>query len=118
METGNWTRQQIEVHQEAQGLYGYHNDLRPEKANVIIHRKFVGSASNDIGFIKDENGQYKAIISEYDSNSKGYNQSWINKLKQSYSFHAIRLQQESRGRQVTRTKMPDGRVRVEVKGYR
>lgn len=118
METGNWTRQQIEVYQEAQRLYGYHNDLRPEKAHIIIHRRFIGSASNDIGFVKDENGQYKAIISEYDSNSKGYNQAWINRLKGNYAYHTIRLDQERRGRMVSREKLENGKQRITIGGYR
>lgn len=115
METGLWTAEQIEIHSEPQNLFGYHGDLRPEKANIIIRRKNISNASNDIGFVQ-ENGIYKAIISEYDG--RKYNKSWVDKLKQSYSFYAIKFQQEKLGRKVVRTNMPDNRIRVEVRGYR
>lgn len=116
METGQWTAEQIEVHNEPQSLMGYRGDIRPEKANVIIRRRNVGMSSNDIGFQRKEDGTFEAIISEFDKSK--YNQSWIDKLKANYAFQAIRLQQEKKGRQVSRTKLPDGKQRVEIKGYR
>lgn len=116
METGQWTAEQIEVHEQAQNLFGYHGDLRPEKADIIIRRRNVGMSSNDIGFQKQEDGTFTAIISEFDKTK--YSEHWTNKLKQSYSYHAIRIQQESKGRSVTRTKLPNNNIRVEIKGYR
>jgi len=48
-------------------LYGYQGDLRPEIANIIVRRKFVGRAANDLGFMYDRKTKtYKTIISEYD----------------------------------------------------
>lgn len=47
---------QVELHEKAQGLYGFQGDLRPETAEVIIRRKYLGSASNDIGFKQQEDG--------------------------------------------------------------
>jgi hypothetical protein len=35
---------EVEVHEVAQHLYGYHGDKRNETANIIVRRKFVGSA--------------------------------------------------------------------------
>ena len=61
-----WTANQIEVNEVAQNLYGYQGDKRNQKANIIIRRKNVGGASNDIGFVKKPDGTYEAIISEYD----------------------------------------------------
>jgi hypothetical protein len=61
-----WKENQIEVHDEAQHLVGYQGDQRKDKANVIIRRKYVGGASNDLGFVLQEDGTYKAIVSEYD----------------------------------------------------
>jgi hypothetical protein len=116
METGKWTAEQIEIHNEPQTLYGYRGDARQEKANMIIRRKDVGMSSNDLGFIKNEDNTYSAIISEFDKGR--YNQSWIDKLKSNYAFQAIRLQQEKKGRKVSRTKLPDGKQRVTIHGYR
>ena len=50
---------------EALSLYGYHGDRRAETAQVVVRRKFIGSASNDLGFQKTDAG-YIPIISEFD----------------------------------------------------
>jgi len=46
-------------------LYGYQGDRRAETAQIVVRRKFIGAASNDLGFQKTENG-YVPVISEYD----------------------------------------------------
>jgi hypothetical protein len=55
-------------HEIPQNLYGWKDDQRNEKANIIINRKEVNKytgASNDIGFLW--NGEkYEMVISEYD----------------------------------------------------
>lgn len=55
-------------HEFPQNLYGWKDDQRNEKANIIINRKEVNKytgASNDIGFLW--NGEkYEMVISEYD----------------------------------------------------
>ncbi len=78
--------EQVESHQKPQTLYDWHGQPRPEKAHVIIRRQHTGiGASNDIGFLKDSaSGQYRAIISEYDTGAK-FNDSWMGKLKQNYA---------------------------------
>lgn len=50
---------------ESLSLYGYQSDRRPETAQIVVRRKFIGSASNDLGFQKTDAG-YVAVISEYD----------------------------------------------------
>lgn len=50
---------------EALSLYGYLGDKRTETAQIVVRRKFIGGASNDLGFQKTENG-YVPVISEYD----------------------------------------------------
>ena len=49
----------------ALSLYGYRGDRRRETAQIVVRRRFIGSASNDLGFQKTDAG-YVAIISEYD----------------------------------------------------
>lgn len=61
---------QPEVFVEPKNLKGYRGDERKETANIIIPRdqvnKFTG-ASNDIGFLWNENDQkYDFIVSDYD----------------------------------------------------
>ena len=50
---------------EQLALYGYQGDRRPEAAQIVVRRKFIGSASNDLGFQKTDAG-YVPVISEYD----------------------------------------------------
>jgi hypothetical protein len=76
----------VEVHDQPQTLYGYRGDARPEKAEVIIRRRHVGSASNDIGFARQPDGSFEAIISEFDRST--YNAGWLAKLAQSYGYAA------------------------------
>lgn len=71
-----------EQHEEAVHLYGYHGDIRPETAHIVIPRSQVGRASNDIGFTRLADGRYTATISEYDSHK--YGRTWINQLSQKY----------------------------------
>ena len=50
---------------ESLSLYGYQGDRRPETAQIVVRRKFIGSASNDLGFQKTDAG-FVPVISEYD----------------------------------------------------
>ena len=72
----------VEVHDEAVALVGYHGDMRSQKANVIVRRQYVGCASNDLGFVKKEDGTYSAIVSDYDSSK--HNTKWFTDLKDKY----------------------------------
>lgn len=53
------------VHKIPEHLYGYQGDKRPQMANIIIPRKQVGAASNDVGF-EFVNGKYIVHASEFD----------------------------------------------------
>lgn len=66
----------------AQQLEGYHGDKREETAEIIVPRRAVGEASNDIGFKKQADGTYKAVISEFDS--MRHDSQWMTKLNVSY----------------------------------
>lgn len=46
-------------------LYGYQGDRRPESAALVVRRRYIGSASNDLGFRLTTDG-YIPVISEYD----------------------------------------------------
>ncbi|MEM9925820.1 MAG: DUF1257 domain-containing protein [Cyanobacteria bacterium P01_D01_bin.50] len=76
----------LEVNDTAQSLYGYQGDVRPETAEVIIRRKYIGSSSNDIGFKLQDHGQFQAIISEFDRGR--YNQQWLNQVMQRYGYYS------------------------------
>lgn len=86
---------EVEVHEQAQHLFGYHNDQRPETANIIVRRKFVGSAANDLGFVKTPNGTYSAIISQYDSHK--HDTKWMDGLKRSYTENVTHKEAKRQG---------------------
>ena len=50
---------------DALPLYGYQGDRRPEVAELVVRRRHLGRASNDLGFARTPAG-YVPIISEYD----------------------------------------------------
>ena len=51
---------------EALALYGYQGDRRAETAEIVVRRRHIGSASNDVGFARTPRG-YVPIVSEFDA---------------------------------------------------
>ena len=75
---------QPQVSETPQNLEGYHGDKREQKAEIIIPRRQVGSVSNDVGFKKNPDGTYTAIISDYDK-STNFNMKKQKQLKALYA---------------------------------
>jgi hypothetical protein len=48
-----------------------------------LNQNKLNSASNDIGFARDGNGVYRALISEYDRGI-GFDDAWLGRLSQTY----------------------------------
>lgn len=82
-----FTRDQIEVHETPQNLIDYHGQKRGQTATVIVRRKFVGPAANDIGFSMKSDGTYEVFISDYDRHAHG--PAWVTALTRSYDEHAL-----------------------------
>ena len=72
-----------EVHKNGAALVGYQGDERAEQAHIIIRRRQLDSASNDIGFVRDASGQYRAVVSDYDRGI-GFDQAWLGRVTQAY----------------------------------
>ena len=72
-----------EVCREGRPLVGYVGDERAERAHVIIPRGQLDSASNEIGFARDNGGLYQAIVSEYDRGI-GFDDAWLGRVVQVY----------------------------------
>jgi hypothetical protein len=103
----------LEVHETAQFLYGYQGDVREQTAEVIIRRQYIGAGSNDIGFKQQPDGQFEAIISEYDRHK--YSQDWLNGLTQRYGYHALMATAPAQGFSVEEEEtLEDGTIRVVV----
>lgn len=107
---------QYEEHEIAQSLTGYGGDRRVQKAHIIIRRQHISSASNDIGFLKKEDGTYELIISEYDKRiAKG--KKIISELKQHYGKHKFIKQAKKLGFSVKTQKVDSkGRIKIKVMG--
>lgn len=104
----------VELHETAQQLYGFEGRLRPETAEVIIRRQYLGSASNDIGFKRQDDGQFEAMISSYDRAYK-YSQQWLNQLTQRYAYHALMATAPAQGFTLEEEEtLEDGTIRLVV----
>ena len=111
----------VEVHEDGAPLYGYQGDDRSKhptgsadyapKCHVIIRRKNVGGASNDVGYRRTEDGQYVAYISDYD---KGSNYSPVkqNKVAVDYAETVASRQLKKQGYIVKRTVNEKGQIKL------
>jgi len=73
---------EVEVHELPQNLVGYHGDLRQQKAHIIVRRKYIGMSANDLGFLRNADGSYSQIVSDFDSSK--HNAEWNVRLKCAY----------------------------------
>lgn len=96
------------------GLYGYHGDLRPERATFVVRREYVESAANDIGFAYNAQTGYEAIISEFDSGQHRRGTAILNRIKQGYAENEVIRQARLRGYSVNRVKAEGGAVRLQL----
>ena len=85
-----------DVSHEGMSLYGYLGDERPEKAHIVIRRRQLDSASNDIGFTRDASGVYRALISEYDRGI-GFDDAWLGRVSQTYKERQTMAVAKSKG---------------------
>jgi hypothetical protein len=76
----------VEQHSEAEALVGYEGSKRAQQAEIIVRRKHIGRASNDIGFARRGDGTFEAIISGYDR--RRFGQPWLDRLTHAYSRQA------------------------------
>ena len=72
---------------EALPLYGDQGDRRPETAELVVRRRHLGSASNDLGFARTPAG-YVPIVSEYDQRVLHGGQLLV-KLRTAYSERVV-----------------------------
>lgn len=77
-------RDQIEVHAEPVQLVGYGGERRAQTANIVIRRRHVGTASNDLGLLATPTG-YQLQVSDYDRHQ--YGDDWVRRLHDRYRHH-------------------------------
>ena len=109
---------EVEVHDTPQDLIDFQGrkttylDKNGDKAEIIVRRKHVGGASNDIGFARDADGNFKAIISAYDRGS--HNDKWLEKISKEYLIEkATQIMTEQEGEMFgTPETLSDGSIRM------
>ena len=106
----------FEDHKTEQSLQGYGGDTRQQTANIIVRRRHVGAAANDVGFKRKADGKYELIISEYDRHGKtGTN--FMQRMKQLYAKYKTLKQLKKMGKTVTSIKTTkDGRIKIKALG--
>jgi len=97
---------------EGLSLYGYHGDKRRETAEIVVRRKHINSSANDLGFHRLPTGGFEAIISEYDSDTRGME--ILNQVRQRYAYHAVVAQARARGYNVVQQQAQGGALRLQL----
>lgn len=104
----------FEEHEIAQKLHGYQGDQREQLGHIIVRRKHVGAASNDVGFLKKPNGKYDLVISDYDTRVHGTK--FKEDLKQLYGKHKLVKQVKKMGYSIKSQKVDEqGRIKIRVR---
>lgn len=109
-----YTNEMIELHEgEGAQLIDYvgrattYLDKTGDKANIIVRRKFVVGAANDLGFKREADGTYSAIVSAYDRGK--HNPKWMDGLKRSYTEARTHKEAKRQGLKFYRTQVVNGK---------
>jgi len=110
----------IQVHEIAKNLEGFTGDRRNQTAEIIIPKKYVGTASNDVGWKLQKDGSYSVIVSEFDKR----NPFWRKMLPQSaggtgdlvktYSTNVIKKTASKSYHRVSRCESKKDMIEIEV----
>jgi hypothetical protein len=105
---------QPEIHKNAKNLYGYAGKKRDQKANIIIPRTQVGTASNDIGFERTKKG-FVLHASEFDHNWRTGER--IKTLNKKYSENKLRKEvgMTSKFNILSRKDREDGKIEIQLR---
>ena len=72
---------------EALPLYGYEGSRRAETADLVVRRRHLGRASNDLGFRRTDRG-FVPVISEFDQRTLQDGR-FLVRLRTAYSERAV-----------------------------
>jgi len=95
-------------------LMGYEGRQRKERADVVIPRKYVRAAANDIGFKKQADGTFKAIVSEFDM---GQDPKFVQNVSQLSGLHNSIMAAEQEGWACKRIKNKHGEEVLELERW-
>jgi len=89
-------------------MYGYDDKLRPEKANLVIRRRYIDHLANDLGFQRRADGGVNVVISEYDLHGPGME--LLKRIKQQYAVKFVERQARKVGTRVKQERRQDGTI--------
>jgi len=95
-------------------LEGYRGDKRSQTADIIIPRKHVRAAANDIGFKRQPNGTFKVIVSEFDRSCDG---TFVERVSDLSAVHNVMMTAESEGWTCIRSKNKQGETVLEMERW-
>lgn len=117
----------IEVHEKGSALFGFQGDNRAQRGptssdyappcHLIIRRKHVGGASNDVGYRRTEDGKYVAYISDYDK-SANFPAAKQNKVLMEYTAQVSERQLKKQGYTYKRVTEKDGTIKLYASKYK
>jgi hypothetical protein len=107
---------QVERHAEPVPLYGFQGDQRADQAHIIVRRQYISRMANDIGFLREADGTYTAIISEFDK--RRHDEAWANKLAQRYALNVVVTNLTAQGYELAQTiEESNGSLRLVLHDY-
>lgn len=105
----------FETFERAEPLVDYHGIRRENtRGNIVVRRKHLSGASNDMGFEKLPDGSWRAHVSDYDMPPRS--RLWPN-FKREYAVAVNTRAAKKKGYHVKRTEV-DGKIKLKVTGYR
>ena len=107
---------EIEVHELPQNLVGYHADLRQQRAHIIIRRKHIGLSSNDIGYLRNADGTFTEIISDFDK--RKHDSKWSTNLKAKYTEAVTMKTAHAKGFHFLSRRVVNGKVQLKFSDRR
>ena len=100
----------VEVHEVATNLYGYHSDMRQQKAHIIVRREHISQSANDLGFLRNADGSYSQIVSDFDRGK--HNAQWNVALKVAYGDRGAMKVARKKGFKFLGKVVSDGRTQL------
>jgi len=112
-----------EVHEEPVNLMGYQDDTREDKAHVVVRKDQISRSSNDLGFLRTQEG-FKTIISEYDQQNGdsfaglGLGPNFMTKLQAEYAIKVVTKEiSKVKGLSISSLeRSADGKIRIVAQG--
>jgi hypothetical protein len=100
-------RDQIELHDTDIEITDYYGQRR--KASIILRRNVLGIPS-DMGFHKEEDGNYSLIFDDFKYGGKNYGKDWQQSLFQLANVETVKIEYASRGITYEESKDQNGNI--------